>query len=70
MTDHKAAWLQRYGADYATTEEQDSAYADHQAALAEMHLVFARGDDDKWRPANATVRHDVDGTTITAWVDQ
>jgi hypothetical protein len=33
-------------------------------------LQFAPGDDDKWRPANATVRHDVDGTTITAWVDK
>jgi hypothetical protein len=32
-------------------------------------VQFAPSDDDKWRPDNATVRHDVDGiTTITAWV--
>jgi hypothetical protein len=31
---------------------------------------FAPSDDDKWRPANAAVRHDIDGTTtITAWMD-
>jgi hypothetical protein len=31
-------------------------------------IKFAPGDDDKWRPDNATVRHDIDGTTtITSW---
>jgi hypothetical protein len=50
MTEHKAEWLERYGADYATDEDRESAYQDHQENLAVMREVFYADDD-----ANASI---------------
>lgn len=39
--EHKMAWLERYGDDYATAADRESAYQDHQRNLAIMRKVFA-----------------------------
>ena len=45
--EHWQAWLQRYGADYATDEEERrAAYRDFKANLARLTEMFSRGDDD------------------------
>lgn len=38
--EHWAAWLDRYGDDYATDDERRAAYQDFQANLATMQTVF------------------------------
>lgn len=42
---HWQAWLERYGADYATDEERRAAYRDFHANLAETRAVFSQSDD-------------------------
>lgn len=44
--EHWAAWLHRYGDDYATSEERRAAYRDAKANLATLTEVFARKDHD------------------------
>jgi len=40
--EHRAAWLDRYGDDYATDDERRAAYQDFQANLTEMDGVFSQ----------------------------
>jgi hypothetical protein len=40
MTDHRTAWLDRYGSCYTTDAERTAGYREHQAVLAEMRSVF------------------------------
>jgi hypothetical protein len=40
MTEHKTAWLDRYGSLYATDAQRSAGYREHQAVLAEMRAVF------------------------------
>jgi hypothetical protein len=39
--EHWAAWLERYGADYATDNERRAAYRDFKANLATLREVFS-----------------------------
>lgn len=43
--EHWQAWLDRYGADYATDEERRAAYRDFKANLADYTERFSAGDD-------------------------
>ncbi|NVN51274.1 Exonuclease SbcC [Mycolicibacterium hippocampi] len=40
--EHWAAWLERYGDDYATHDERRAAYQDFQSNLATMQAVFSQ----------------------------
>ena len=42
--EHWAAWLERYGDDYATDTERRAAYRDYQTTLATMQAVFGQRD--------------------------
>jgi len=42
--EHWAAWLDRYGDDYATPDERRTAYQDFQTNLATMQTVFSQPD--------------------------
>ena len=42
--EHWAAWLDRYGDDYATDDERRAAYRDFQTNLATMQAVFLQPD--------------------------
>lgn len=42
--EHWAAWLDRYGDDYATDDERRAAYQDFTTNLAEIHAVFSQSD--------------------------
>ena len=42
--EHWAAWLDRYGDDYATDDERHAAYQDFQTNLTTMHAVFSQPD--------------------------
>ena len=42
--EHWAAWLERYGDDYATHDERRAAYQDFQTNLATMQAVFSQPD--------------------------
>lgn len=44
--EHWEAWLQRYGADYATDEERRAAYRDFKANLARLTDLFSREDHE------------------------
>ena len=39
--EHWAAWLEKYGADYATDNERRAAYRDFKANLATLREVFS-----------------------------
>lgn len=41
---HWAAWLKRYGDDYATHDERRAAYQDFQTNLANLQAVFSQSD--------------------------
>ncbi|BBY14397.1 hypothetical protein MMARJ_51370 (plasmid) [Mycobacterium marseillense] len=43
--EHRQAWLDRYGDDYATDEERRAAYRDFKANLAELTAVFSAVDN-------------------------
>ena len=43
--EHWAAWLDRYGDDYATDDERRAAYQDFTTNLAEMQAVFSQPED-------------------------
>jgi hypothetical protein len=43
--EHWRAWLDRYGADYATDEERRAAYRDFKANLARLTEMFSAGED-------------------------
>jgi len=43
--EHWAAWLDRYGDDYATDHERRAAYQDFKTNLATMQAVFAQPED-------------------------
>lgn len=42
--EHWAAWLERYGGDYATHDERRAAYHDFQTNLATLQAVFSQED--------------------------
>lgn len=42
--EHWAAWLDRYGDDYATHDERRAAYQDFQTNLATIQAVFMQPD--------------------------
>ena len=43
--EHWAAWLDRYGDDYATDDERRAAYQDFKTNLTQMQAVFSQHDD-------------------------
>lgn len=43
--EHWAAWLKRYGGDYATHDERRAAYQDFTTNLTTMQAVFSQSDD-------------------------
>lgn len=43
----RRAWLDRYGADYATEAERRAGYREFKAKLAEMSEVFGGVEDDR-----------------------
>lgn len=43
--EHWEAWLDRYGADYATDDERRAAYRDFKANLARYTEMFSREGD-------------------------
>ncbi len=43
--EHWAAWLERYGGDYATHDERRAAYQDFTTNLATMQAAFSQSDD-------------------------
>lgn len=43
--EHWAAWLDRYGDDYATDNERRAAYHDFTSNLATMQAVFSQPED-------------------------
>ena len=45
--EHWAAWLERYGDDYATDTERRAAYRDFRTNLATMQAVFTQEPDPK-----------------------
>ena len=45
--EHWTAWLQRYGADYATDDERRMAYRDFKANLAAITEVFSSDSPDR-----------------------
>jgi hypothetical protein len=47
---HWQAWLDRYGADYATDEERRAAYRDFKANLARLTELFSADDEDHGNP--------------------
>ncbi|WP_241474317.1 hypothetical protein [Mycolicibacterium neoaurum] len=42
--EHWAAWLERYGGDYATHDERRAAYQDFTTNLTTMQAVFSQSD--------------------------
>ena len=55
MTEHRTAWLDRYGSCYSTDAERTAGYREHQAVLAEMRSVFR---DTAGETANDTEKDD------------
>jgi hypothetical protein len=41
---HRAAWDERYAADYNTQAERDDAYREANSVLAELNSVFNGGN--------------------------
>jgi len=50
-TEHWHAWLNRYGADYATDDDRRTAYRDFKTNLATMQAVFSQPDAPSRPPA-------------------